>query len=186
MPLLNFYKPRFSQAENMDFLKFIARQRQLAGMQPCCTSCVAAETYFTAEYVDKPLDTQETLLDLAEKGVLWRKHLMCPPNRQLHTICPERIDILPYKTITFACEDADAEIFVWPETKTMTIGAAAKDEHGRVVHQFAESGHYLLPEVKPGALERVTDCVERRVVNYLKDINLLAAIPEELEEEWTE
>ncbi len=129
------------------------------------------------------MDTHDALSNLAEKGLAYRSHLICPPgDHHLHVSCPERIEILPYKTIMFNYEDAEVDIRLWPDTKTMSFDAATIGNlEGR--QAFPRSNHCGLPHTGPGALKEVVHYVERKLVNYLRDVGTISAFPDEIEDE---
>lgn len=51
-------------------------------------------------------------------------------------------------------------------------------------HQWSpDSIHFPLPNTEPGSLKQVAHYVERKLVNYLRDVGAISTFPDEIEDE---
>jgi hypothetical protein len=176
LPLLNFWKPRLPASETLDIASRTAAQRWTAGFDTSeCAFCSLSASNLCTNKQDFCWDS-ELMQGEFPPSVNTRKHRVRKGHREITMSCPRDIGILPYKMLSLSFKDAEINIFVWPDSATMSIKAndLAVDQQSRRTNN---SVILPLPDTSKGS-DYVQDYIERMILLYLYEVSMVPALPD--------
>jgi hypothetical protein len=190
VPLSNFWRAQLPDFETAGMADFIQNQRLVAGCTPpCCRSCAAQDS----NYKDQPIKTGLRFLRTncapaanahLGKSKEWRQRQNdCSEDHQLKLECPLAIDYRSSKWLNLDCKDSEVYIHVMGPENAMRIQGVQKGTKYMKRKEF-KIFQCRLPRPACSFLE-LKHGVERIICEYLLDVGMIDAIPDDVMEEKT-